>query len=99
MLTSEEIIRFLKENKKNIQEQFHCREIGLFGSFARNEQNPESDVDIVVVFDPQTPDFYETEMQLKEFLQKQFNRKVDICTKKWIKPVFKEMVLNDTLYA
>jgi hypothetical protein len=99
MLTSEEIIRFLKRNKKNIQKEFHCREIGLFGSFARNEQNEDSDVDILVEYEPGTPDLYTTEIQLKEYLQKQFNRKVDICSRKWIKPIFKKMVLNDTLYA
>ena len=99
MHTSEEIIRFLKTNKKYIQKQFHCREIGLFGSFARNEQNENSDVDILVDFEPETPDLYETEKKLKGYLQNHFNRKVDICTRKWIKPVFKKMVLNDTVYA
>ena len=74
-------------------------EIGLFGSFARNEQTEKSDIDILVVFDPNTPHLYEVEQELKKYLEKQFNRKIDICAKKWIKPIFKPIVLKDALYA
>lgn len=99
MLSSQEIIHFIKENKSYLREYYHCEEIGLFGSFARNEQKDDSDIDLLVVFDPQTPDLYNNELKLKEYLKKQFNRKIDICTKKWIKPVFKPLVLKDVVYA
>jgi len=99
MLSSNEILHFLKKNKSYLRKNFHCSEIGLFGSFARNEQTEKSDIDILVVFDPDTPDFYKSEQELKEYLKTQFNREVDICAKKWIKPIFKPLVLKDALYA
>jgi uncharacterized protein len=99
MLSSDEILIFLRTNKSFLQEHFHCNEIGLFGSFARNEQNEESDIDLLVVFDPEVPNLFEVEIELKKFLIKQFNRPVDICAKKWITPIFKPLVLDETIYA
>jgi uncharacterized protein len=99
MLTTAEIINFLRENKPFLKEHFHCTEIGLFGSFARNEQTEKSDIDILVVFEPDTPDLYDIEQNLKDFLKKKFNRDVDICAKKWINPIFRPLLLKETVYA
>ena len=99
MLTPEEIIRFLKENKSHFKNRFYCSEIGLFGSFARNEQKNDSDIDILVVFETGTPNLYNVEQELKEYLENYFKRDVDICSKKWIRPVFKPMVLKEAIYA
>ena len=99
MLASNEIIQLLRENKSYISTHFHCTEIGLFGSYARNEQTEESDIDILVVYEPETPNLYDVELELKQYLEKCFNRDVDICSKKWIKPVFKPLVLKEAIYA
>jgi len=99
MLTSNEIIHFLKENKSYIRTHFSCTEIGLFGSYVRNEQTNESDIDILVVFEPGTPNLYDVELELKEYLKKCFNREIDICSKKWIRPIFKTIVLKEAIYA
>lgn len=99
MLSSGEILHFLKENKSYLREHFHCSEIGLFGSFARNEQTDESDIDILVVFEPETANLYDIELELKHYLENTFHREVDICSKKWIKPFFKSLVLKEALYA
>lgn len=98
-MTSNDIIRFLKKNKPYLQKHFHCSEIGLFGSFARNEQTEKSDIDILVEFDPNTPNLFDVELELKEYLRKHFEREIDICSKKWIKPIFKPFVLKDVIYA
>jgi uncharacterized protein len=99
MLSSGDIIRSLTENRSYLRKQFHCAEIGLFGSFARNEQTDKSDIDILVVFEEGTPNLYEVERELREYLKKCFKREVDICSKKWIKPVFKPLVLKEAIYA
>ncbi len=98
-MASDEIILFLKENKTYLKQHFHCLEIGLFGSFARNEQTDKSDIDILVVFEPNTPNLFDLELELKDYLKKHFNREIDICSRKWIKPIFKPLVLKDVLYA
>ena len=99
MLTRNEILDFLTRNKTVFESRFYCEKIGLFGSFARNEQTENSDIDLVVVFKKDTPDLYKTEIELQQFFSNQFNRKVDICAEKWIKPVFKDYVLKETIYA
>jgi uncharacterized protein len=99
MLSTAEIIRFLQENKSILEKHFHCSEIGIFGSFARNEQTEVSDIDFLVVFKPDTQNLYNVELEMKEFLMKQFNRQVDICAKKWINPLFKPIVLKEAVYA
>lgn len=99
MLNASEIIQFLRNNKQLLKEQFHCKEIGLFGSFSRNEQKEDSDIDILIVFDEEAPDLYKIENDLKLFLSDHFNRNVDICAKKWINPIFKPLVLSEAIYA
>jgi uncharacterized protein len=99
MLTTNEIVSFLRENKSLLRKKFHCMEIGLFGSFARNEQTEESDIDFLVVFEPDIPDLLTVEIDLKNFLEMKFHRSADICTKKWINPIFKHLVLDEAIYA
>jgi predicted nucleotidyltransferase len=99
MLTSNDIISFLIENKSYIRNQFSCSEIGLFGSYARNEQTNESDIDILVVFKTGTQNLYDVEMELKEYLKNHFKKEVDICSKNWIRPIFKPLVLKEAIYA
>jgi len=99
MVSKNEILDFLFQNKTIFENRFYCEKIGLFGSFARNEQTENSDIDLVVVFKKSTPDLYKTEIELQQFISSKFNRKVDICAEKWIKPVFKSMVLKDVIYA
>ena len=99
MLSSSEIIQFLRSNKSLLREKYHCSEIGLFGSFARNEQTEKSDIDILVEFEKDTQNLFDIELQLKKYLKQQFGREIDVCSKKWIKPIFKPLVLKETLYA
>ena len=98
-MTSNDIILFLKENKAYLRKHFYCAEIGLFGSYARNEQKEDSDIDILVEFEPNTPNLFEVEIELKRYLKTQFNKEIDICSRKWIKPIFKPLVLKDAVYA
>jgi len=78
MLTSEEILRKIEENKDKIK-RFGVKRIGLFGSYARGEQRAESDVDIVVEFEKGKATF-DNFLDLTEYLEKLLGRKVDLLT-------------------
>ena len=52
MITKEEILKGLAMDKSELQKQFKVNKIALFGSFARGDQHPDSDVDILVDVDP-----------------------------------------------
>lgn|SRR5690554_5548143 len=99
MLEPDEILNFLREHKLTLKERFFVTEIGLFGSFARNEQTEKSDIDFLVVFEHNTPDLYSVEKLLKVYLENHLNREVDICAKKWINPIFKPLILKEAIYA
>lgn len=99
MKTKTQILEFLSQNKKVFRDKFHIVRIGLFGSYAREEQNPDSDIDLLVEFEENTQDLYELKIQLKEFFQIQLGIDVDICREKYIKPRFKSTILKETVYA
>jgi uncharacterized protein len=98
MLHRNEIIAFLKENKKFLQQEFHLTTIGLVGSFSRNEENEESDIDLVVDFEPNTKQLFDIHTNLSTFLEKSFSKKVDIGTIKYLKPFYKEVILKDAIF-
>ncbi len=94
-MTRDEILKRLEENRETIK-GFEVREIGLFGSYARGEQTEGSDIDILVEFEDPTFDNY---FGLKFFLEKLFNRKVDLAFKNTIKPRIRKTVWEETIYV
>lgn len=99
MLTQKNILNYLSENKILFREQFHIVRIGVFGSFARNEQNADSDIDILIELEDNVSNVFDLKWTLRELLTKQFQREVDICNTKHIKPYAKEFILKDAIYA
>ena len=94
-----EILSFLQENKEVFQKQYGIRRIGLFGSYARGEETDQSDVDILIDMSADTENIFDKRLQLKELLKHHFLKNVDVCHERAIKPVFKELVFKDAIYA
>jgi uncharacterized protein len=99
MKTRDQILKFLSQNKKLFRDKYHIVRIGLFGSYARGEQNAKSDIDLLVEFEENTPDLYDLKIQLRDFFQIQLGIDIDICREKYIKPRFKNAILKETVYA
>ena len=99
MKTRDQILSFLSQNKKLFRERYHIIRIGLFGSYARGEQNLKSDIDLLVEFEENTQDLYELKLQLKEYIRKNLGIEVDICREKYIKPRIRNSILRETVYA
>ena len=99
MLNRQDILKFLRDNKEYLQKHFHLTKIGVFGSFARDEQKPDSDVDLLIEREPGAKNIFDSDWELQELLKKQFNRKVDICTEKYIKSYAKSYILRDAIYV
>ena len=78
-----EIQEQLKKQNSKLKE-LCVKSLAVFGSVARHEERPDSDVDFLVEFDgPATFDSY---VNLKEFLEGLFQRRVDLVTRKSIRP-------------
>ena len=99
MNTRDQILIFLAQNKIMFRERYHIIRIGLFGSYARGEQNIDSDIDLLVEFEDNTQDLYDLKSQLKDFFLKSLGLEIDICREKYIKPRIKKQILKEAVYA
>lgn len=87
----------IKDQLPLLHEKYHVKKLGIFGSFARGEQNPESDVDIIVEFESPVG-FFEF-IRLENYLSEILGAKVDLVTERALKPSIKESVLQETVYV
>ncbi len=75
--------------------KFHVQSIGIFGSAVRNDFNASSDLDLIV-------DFYRPVgiefIDLAEYLEKHFHRKVDLVSKKGIKKRYLDSIAGEIIY-
>jgi predicted nucleotidyltransferase len=94
-MTKSSILSFLKENKKLLSEKFQVRNIGLFGSYARGEENEESDIDIIV----DMPSNFDVYYDLKEYLQNAFKKKIDLGLETNIRSFIKNKIESEVIYV
>jgi uncharacterized protein len=100
MLTTDEILIFLREKKAPFAAKYRIVSLGLFGSFAKGETSENSDIDILVEFAPETEDLFGKKFELQEIIANRSNgREVDICTLKYMKPYFKEIISRSVIYV
>ena len=91
------IIESIKDEKSYLQEHFGVEEIALFGSYARGEENMDSDVDILVKMDTKTLKNY---FSLLDFLKAKFHKKIDLVTKHTnLSERFLNMINKDIIYV
>lgn len=94
--TTEDIIRILTKLKPELERRFGVVKIGFFGSFARNESDDKSDVDILVELkEPLGWEFFD----LLELLEKSLQKPVDLTTKAGLKKQLKDQILKETRYV
>ncbi len=99
MKERDEILAFLTDKKEDLFLEYQLVKIGLFGSFATDSVTDKSDIDLLVEFQPNTDNLSEKKSKIKEVIGKQFNRKVDLCREKYIKPYFKSQILKSVIYV
>jgi len=99
MNTKQEILDFLHENRHYIITHYHLTKLGLFGSFARDEQTTDSDVDLIIEIENGTENIHDLKLSLNEYLSNAFERSVDIAREKYLKSYAKEFILKDTIYV
>ena len=85
----------IRELKPVLEKKYKVKSIGLFGSFARDEANEDSDIDILVEFSGNIGWEF---IDLKQFLEESLEREVDLVTIEALKPELKEDILRDVIY-
>lgn len=81
-----------------IRERFGVAKIGIFGSTARREERPDSDVDVLVEFAPGQTTFRNF-MGLAFYLEDLFGRKVDLLTVGGIDPPIRQDVESEVVWC
>lgn len=93
----EEIKGIIKEKKSVLSENFHVKEIGIFGSSVRGEDTERSDIDILVEF--QRPIGFFKFLELEEYLEEIIERKIDLVSKKALKPRIGKYILEEVIFV
>ena len=88
----------LRQHEPELKKRFGVATIGIFGSYARREERPESDVDVLVTFRKGQKTF-DNYMECKFYLEDLFGRKVDLVMKGSIKKRLKPSILGEVVYA
>jgi predicted nucleotidyltransferase len=95
-MRKEEVIRRLTDHRQELV-QFGVKSLALFGSVVRDETRPTGDVDLLVEFqDRATFDQY---MELKFYLEQLLGCRVDLVTRKGLKPRLRPVVEEGALYV
>jgi hypothetical protein len=95
--TKEHILSLIHEKELDIK-SFGVKCMGIFGSFVRNQQKPGSDVDILVEFEPELKT-YDNFIHLVFFLERVFERDVDIVTPDALSPYMITDIMRDVEYV
>jgi predicted nucleotidyltransferase len=96
MKTLEELKEILTQHKEVLKEEFKVKNIAIFGSYVRGEQNQESDIDILVEFREPVGFIF---IHLADYLEEILGLKVDLLTPDAIKPNRRRYIMEDLIYV
>ena len=98
MISKNIILSIIRSHKPQLA-SFGVNRIGLFGSYVRNEQQPQSDIDFLVDFEPEKETF-DNFMDLYNYLEKLFvNEKIEVVTLNGLSPYIGKHILKEVNYA
>jgi predicted nucleotidyltransferase len=97
MKSLSEIKKIIQQHKEDLREKYAVKEIGIFGSCARGEQDETSDIDILIELEK--PVGIVKFLKLEKHLSFLLEAKVEIVTKKALKPYIGRQVLQEVNYV
>ena len=94
----QEIIARLRDNEAALRER-GVRHAALFGSCARGEERPDSDVDIMIEVDPAARIGVYEYVAIKDYIAGLFDTHVDVVRRDRLKPYVRPAAVEDAIYA
>ena len=95
-MTQKYILDFLSKHKQELETKFSVTKIGLFGSYATNRANKESDIDLVI--ETTVKDFFLRD-DLKEYLESRFQIPVDIGYLDGFRAFYRKKIEQEIIYV
>lgn len=96
MKSLQEIQSILQQARPLLYEKYKVKTLGIFGSYARHEEKPSSDVDILIDY-TETPDLFKM-LELEEYLSQLIGIQADVVTINGLRPRPKERILKDAIF-
>ena len=96
-LTKSDVLKVIRDHQDKIK-ACGVKRVGLFGSFARQEQNLESDVDLLVEFEQDRKNF-DNFMRLSFLLEDSLGRRVEVVTSEALSPYIGPRILKEVEYV
>ena len=97
-ITQKFILEALKANREHLRNEFGIERIGLYGSFARNEQTEKSDIDLVYDLELGRRLSLVDRDRLQRILKKQIRRKPDLINQRYMNPFTRYTMLKNVIY-
>ncbi len=94
-MDAREILGRLEALKPELCTRYKVRELGLFGSWARDEQQADSDIDILVEFE-EGADLFDW-IGLALYLEEVFGRPVDVVPRQALRQELQAIVLGEVI--
>jgi predicted nucleotidyltransferase len=94
MKTKEEVLRILQREKPDLVRDYGVKRLALFGSYARNDQSEDSDVDILVEVDPSIGLGF---VELAERIEEALGVRAEVVSRRAIKPRYWEVIKEDLI--
>lgn len=85
----------LRQQLPELAEKYHVRSLEVFGSYVRDEQTAESDLDVLVTFS-RTPSLFSF-IELENYLSDTLGIKVDLVMKTSLKPRLEQRILSEAV--
>ncbi len=90
------ILNYLKDHYQELHDKYSIEQIGLFGSYARDEASEDSDIDIFVKMPGKIGNY----IGIKEDLEIAFNKEVDIVRMRdKMNPYLQKRIIKDGIFA
>ena len=96
-MKKEQVIEILGEHLADMRRRFSVRRLSLFGSVARDDAAPGSDVDVLVVFEGKPT--FDAFMDLKFYLEDLLGVQVDLVTDKAMRPQVRQAIEGELVYV
>jgi len=97
MKSFNDIQAIIRKNKKELKDRYGLKEVGIFGSYVRGEQDESSDVDLLV--EVERPMGFIKFIKLENHFSQILGVKADLVTKKALKPNIGRRILQEVRYV
>jgi len=94
MKTKEEVLKILQQEKPDLVRRYGVKRLALFGSYARDDQGEDSDVDILVEVDPSIGLGF---VELAERIEGALGIRAEVVSRRAIKPRYWEVIKEDLI--